>query len=125
MSTLFCCVVVSYCCHVASSRAMLVGLPPSISQDRPHVPPPRVACNACIMRCECWCGCVCGTLVRFKDGPGEVVHSVLGISWSPDGFYLANGHRSGAVRCMDWRVNKSFDLKAAQGKSAHKKAVKS
>ncbi|KAF8519456.1 WD40-repeat-containing domain protein [Gautieria morchelliformis] len=60
-----------------------------------------------------------------KNEPGEVVHSVLGISWSPDGLYLASGHRSGVVRCTDWRANKAFDLKAAQRKTAHRKAVKS
>lgn len=56
--------------------------------------------------------------------PGELAHSVLGIRWSPDGLYFASGLKSGIVRCMDWRANKAFDLKAPQRKAAHKSAVK-
>ncbi|KAF8493112.1 hypothetical protein JB92DRAFT_1209207 [Gautieria morchelliformis] len=35
----FGCVMISYCCHVASSRAVLVGLPSSISQEPPKLAP--------------------------------------------------------------------------------------
>ncbi|KAF8589156.1 WD40 repeat-like protein [Ramaria rubella] len=63
--------------------------------------------------------------VPVRNDSNEVTHAVVGVKWSPDGLFLAGGHNSGIVRCMDWRAHKTFEFKSPQRKVAHKGAVKS
>lgn len=59
-----------------------------------------------------------------RNDPGDELRPVLGVKWSPDGLFLASGHKGGIVRCMDWTANKTFDLGLPHGKTAHKGMVK-
>jgi len=48
---------------------------------------------------------------------------VFTVKWSPDGRYLASGYDSGTLRCMDWRMQRPFELIAPGRKRAHKACV--
>jgi WD40 repeat protein len=60
----------------------------------------------------------------IRSDRGDAMHPVLGVKWSPDGVFLASGHKGGIVKCMDWKANRTFELKQPHGKTAHKAAIK-